>query len=98
ASLNPFSPEPRYAEGVIALREGRDAVAARAFHKALTLDRNWYPFLELALLDARAGRFGAATSEIRAARALDPLDPLVLDAARLIHRRRRIDPVAFNSQ
>ena len=96
ASLNPLSPQPRYAEGVIAMGQGRYGTAERAFRRALSIERTWYPYLELALLDARTGRFARARSEVARARSLNPLDPFVIAASQLVRRHRRIDPVSFN--
>jgi O-Antigen ligase len=96
ASLNPLSPSPRYAEGVIAMGQGRYVVAERAFRRALSTERSWYPYLEFALLDARTGRFAQARAEIAQARRLNPLDPFVIAASSLIRRHRRVDPVSFN--
>jgi tetratricopeptide (TPR) repeat protein len=96
ASLDPLSPDPRYAAAGIALDRSRFADARRAFEQALDVEDGWYPHFGLALLDARAGRFASARSEIGRARALNPLDPLVVKAADLIAKGKRIDPRAVD--
>jgi len=96
AWLNPLSPDPQYAEGVVAMSRGRNRAAASAFRRALAIERNWYPHLQLALLAAQARRFAAARAQIAMARRLDPLDPVVIDATELIRKGRRLDPIAFD--
>src|SRR2546423_2998286 len=84
ASLDPLSPDPRYAAAGIALDRSRFGDARRAFEQALDVADGWYPHFGLALLDSRARRFAAARREIARARALDARDPLVIRAAMLI--------------
>jgi hypothetical protein len=92
SALNPLSPDPRLAQGRIALVERRYATARRAFEQALEREDDWFPHFELALLDALRGRFAPARREIARAHALNPPDLLVTRAAALIAQRKRIDP------
>lgn len=92
ADLDPLAPEPHLARGTLALRRADFAGAERAFRRALEVEDGWYPHFELALLASRAGRKEAAKREIEQALRLNPPDPLVLEAAELIEKRKRIDP------
>ncbi|MEA2398392.1 MAG: hypothetical protein QOK25_1948 [Thermoleophilaceae bacterium] len=96
SALNPLSPEPRYAQGRIALDERRYGAARQAFQQALEREEAWYPHFELALIAAQEGRFGIARREIARAHALNPPDPLVTKAVSLIAKRKRIDPAAVD--
>jgi O-antigen ligase len=96
AALNPLSSEPRTVEGTIAVSLGEERRARGAFRRALELEQAWYPHLELALLEARAGRFRAARAEIAQAQRLSHKDPFIEEADRRIRRRERVDPAAFN--
>jgi hypothetical protein len=97
AALNPLSPQPYLAAGTLAVGRGQDAVARRAFARALALEEGWFPHFELALLDGRNRRTAAsARAEIARAAALNPHDPLVVEARRLIDRGAPIDPAAVN--
>lgn len=97
ASLNPFSPDPYISEGTIALNLDDSSRARIAFERALLRVDQWYPHLELALIDAQAGQFAAAKRQLAQAQALDVVDPTLAAAKLLIDRRRRVDPVAFNT-
>jgi hypothetical protein len=97
ASLDPLATLPHDAAGTIALRSHRLALAQLEFERSLSLQDAWYPRLELALLDTQSGRFSAARDEIIRSRVLDPLDPFLARAAKLIARRRSIDAVQFNA-
>ena len=59
---------------------------------------DWYPRMELALIAAHQGRFGAARRQLTAAAALDADDPLIVEARRLINDHHRINPIRFNRQ
>lgn len=96
AALNPLSSEPRTTEGTIAVSLGEKRRARRAFQRALELEQAWYPHMELALLDARAGRFRSARAEIAHAQLLSRRDPFIKEAKRRIMNRERVDPAAFN--
>ncbi len=96
ATLNPLSSAPRMTEGSIAVSLGQAGRAQRAFGQALEVEQVWYPHMELALLDAQAGQFSLARSEITRARQLSRKDPFIQKARQLILARRRIDARAFN--
>ena len=55
---------------------------------------NWYTWLELALIDAAAGRHKAAAAEAAQARRLNPHDPLVVRVTRRIEDRFSVDQTA----
>jgi hypothetical protein len=97
-SVNPLSANPDLVEGTIALQLHDAARARRAFAHAISIEDTWYPHLELALLDAQAGRFGAAEAELGRAARLDASDPVIVKARGLLATRRRSDPLAFNGQ
>jgi hypothetical protein len=96
AALNPLSSVPRMTEGTIAVSLRQPARARRAFRRALDVERTWYPYMELALLDAQEGRFRAARSEISRASRLSPRDPFIAKARRLVLARATVDPHSFN--
>ena len=96
AALNPFSPDPFYTEGTIAIELGDFERAGTAFEKANGRERDWYSYLELGLLNARAGRFAQALAQLREARSLDHDDPVVANAINLAVHHERIDPARFN--
>ena len=97
ADLNRFSPAPYISEGTIALNLGDSSRAQAAFERALGREDQWYPHLELALIDAQAGRFDSAAHQLALARSLDVEDPTLAAAKTLIDKRQRVDPVAFNT-
>lgn len=97
-SLNPLSVNPITSEGTIALYLGNTGRAVSAFQESLRKQDDWYPRLELALIDAAAGRFAPALRQIDAAIQLDADDPLIDQARQLILAHRRIDPFSFNQQ
>lgn len=96
ATLNPLSSAPRTVEGTIAVSLGENRRARRAFRSALEIEQAWYPHLELALLDARRGRFRSARAEIAQAQRLSRTDPFIEEAEQRILSRERVDPAAFN--
>jgi hypothetical protein len=74
--LNFLSDRPDLSAGAIATRTGRWDVARRSFEGAISRnDENWYPYLELAVLDALQGRKSAAVRELDRVRELNPLEP-----------------------
>jgi O-antigen ligase len=96
AALNPLSSEPRTVEGTIAVALGEDRRARRAFRRALEIEQAWYPHLELALIEARSGRFRSARAEIAQAQRLSRMDTFIKEAEQRILSRERVDPAAFN--
>jgi hypothetical protein len=97
-SLDPLSANPVTSEGTIALYLGDTSRSQHAFARAIAKEDDWYPRLELALIDADQRRFAPALQEIDRAAVLDVDDPLIVQARALIVRHQRIDPVAFNKQ
>jgi Flp pilus assembly protein TadD len=59
---------------------------------------NWVARFELGLLDAQAGRFGAAEAQIRRAEALNRNDPIVTEALAAVRDGERLDPLEVNRQ
>jgi hypothetical protein len=76
--LNPLSDEPDVLKAVIAAQVG-----ARSLQREYLLDaierneHNWYPMLELGLLESRAGRQRTALQWLERATALNPRDPII---------------------
>ncbi len=80
ASANPLSLDPLVTEGTICLQIRRFACAEQAFEAAAAQQDNWYSWLELGLLDARAGRRAEALRDLAHARQLSRVDPMVAEA------------------
>jgi O-Antigen ligase len=97
-SLDPLNANPITSEGTIALYRGDTARAARAFQRSLRRQDDWYPRLELGLIDARAGRFTAALTQLDAAARLDVEDPVLNQARAAIAAHHRLDPLTVNAQ
>jgi Flp pilus assembly protein TadD len=96
ASLDPLSADALTDEGAIAVNLGNEGRARAAFLAALRRENDWYPHLELALLDAHAGDFQAARAELSRAQALDVSDPALTAAGALIAAHKRENPALFN--
>jgi O-antigen ligase len=96
ADADPLSIDALIVEGTLAQGVDQPARARAAFTRALERERHWYAYLQLALLDAQAGRFGAAERQLAAASALSAKDPLIAEARRRIGRRERVDPARVN--
>jgi tetratricopeptide (TPR) repeat protein len=96
SGLNPFSIEPLVAKGTIAINLGESQTARLAFADALRREQNWYPWLQLALLDAQAGQFATASASLARAARLDVNDQLIEEARREITHHQLIDPARFN--
>ena len=79
--LNPLSERPAVVAGTLARREGDPGRARREFRQALErAPRDWYPHLQLALLDGAAGRQAEALSHLERARELNPGEDAVAAA------------------
>jgi len=64
-----------------------------AFSRALARNpTNWYTHLELALADSQLGRRQAALGELREAKALNPLEPIIDDVRTGLQNGEPIDP------
>jgi tetratricopeptide (TPR) repeat protein len=99
AQLNRVAATPLVVKGSIALRTRDLAEARRSLEAAIEREPdNWYAHFQLALTESLARAFPAATVEIERARELNPLDPVVADAAKLIARRRTPNPERLNSR
>lgn len=96
STFNPLSTEPLIARGTIDEELHEPGAARAAFANAVRKQLDWYPLLQLALLDAQAGRFPAARAELARAARLDAQDPLMPQARAMLARRQRIDPLSFN--
>jgi tetratricopeptide (TPR) repeat protein len=98
ADLNPLSAEPLVLEGSIAIRRGDMSRARESLRDAVAREPGtWYAWLQLGLLDAWRKRLDLASAEIQRARELNPKDPAVALASRLVRRRIAIDPQAVNA-
>ena len=97
ASLNPLSASPLLFRGTIAELVGDDRLAEESFRASVRREpRNWYGYLQLALLAASESEFGRATALIDRARQLNPRDRVAAVADRLIRRRIAVDPASVN--
>jgi hypothetical protein len=89
--LNPLSDAPDVAAGVVAGRRGRLDEMRRAFERALERNaKNWYSQLELALVDAAEGERAHALAHLRAARALNPRETVLVDVERRVRAGERV--------
>jgi tetratricopeptide (TPR) repeat protein len=77
-TLNPFTDEADVYAGVVAGELGDTARQRAAFRRAVERNPgNWYPYLELAVLDARGGRPEAGLRRLALARRLNPIEPVL---------------------
>ena len=96
AALDPLSANALTDEGAIAVNLGNESRARTAFVEALGRENDWYPHLELALLDAHARQFKQAMAELSSAEALDASDPAMTAARALIVSHKQESPAQFN--
>lgn len=97
ASLNPLTALPLVYKGLIAREAGEAEVARAAFAAALEREPdNWFASMELGLLEASEGNGEAAAEALRRAQALNPLDPLLEIALRLVSAGGIVDPALFD--
>ena len=76
--LNPLSERPDVVAATLAQRAGQPDRARLAFENALKRNPDdWFIHLQLALLDAAAGRQTEALASLRRAEALNPLEPAI---------------------
>ena len=93
ADLNPLSPDPQKAAGVVEIRAGRYAEAERHLHLATGRDPNDPGMhLLLAVLASKAGRTDEARRLIEEARRMAPRDEVIQMALRPLRRGRPLDP------
>jgi O-antigen ligase len=98
ADLNPLSARPLLLEGSIALARGEFTLAQKPLHRATGREpHSWYAWLQLGIADAGAGRPDRADADLRRARRLNPKDPVVALAARLLHRGIALDPARLDA-
>jgi hypothetical protein len=97
-SIDPLSAEAITSEGTLALYLGDTDRARQAFQRSVRRQDDWYPRVELALIDARAGNFDQALAEIDAAIRLDANDPVIDDVRTQIAAHHRVDPFAINAR
>jgi tetratricopeptide (TPR) repeat protein len=104
--LNPLSERSDVVAGTLAKRAGRSGQARTAFEDAVRRNPDdWYAHLQLAVLNAAAGRRLEAANALSRAEALNPLEPTIqavkadLLANRPVEREivRRIDGLAVRS-
>jgi tetratricopeptide (TPR) repeat protein len=74
--LNPLSGEPHLKAGEIALVRGERERARHEMEKAISLEDDWYPHFELAIIASENGERKLAIAEMKFAKRMDPLDEL----------------------
>jgi tetratricopeptide (TPR) repeat protein len=93
--LNVLSGEPDVVAGVLARRLGDREGASEAFRRALGRAPNdWYPHVELAVIDLEAGRRTAALRHLEHARRMNPLEPSI-HALRALAARNETVPASL---
>lgn len=81
ARWNPFSDQPQLTEAALAANVLDRRREVRALHAALRKNgEDWYAHLMLGIVAGREGRPRLAAAELRRARALSPLEPVVIYA------------------
>ncbi len=70
------------------MERGQASKARSAFEQAVQRENDWFPHLELALLDAQARQFGPAQQQLATAEALDSDDPVLAEARTVILGRQ----------
>ena len=98
AELNRLSIDPLITEGSLALQLGRANRARSAFREALGREQHWYPYLALAVLEARDRRYPAARALLARAAALDAQDPVIAYARARIDHDRPVDLAGLTRQ
>jgi hypothetical protein len=89
--LNPLSDRADLIAGAIAGRIGDLDRMRAAYSAALERNpRNWYAHLEIAILDANAGKRAAALRRLATARALNPFEPTIADVRRRVEEGQRV--------
>jgi Flp pilus assembly protein TadD len=92
ADLNPLSPNPKKASGVILARQGRIDEAALQFREALERSpRDSYVELQLGVIESELGRPVDALDHLRRAGVLAPRDAAIREAVAAVFRGRRLD-------
>ncbi len=76
ADLNPLSSEPKLKAGEIALLRGELKRARDEMEAAISLEDNWYPHFELAIIASQNDEPKLALAELKTAKRMDPYDEL----------------------
>ena len=98
ARVDPWSAEPYLYLGSVELNRGETRPAEAAFARAAKREpQNWYAYLQLAVTDVQTGNFAAAERHVTAARRLNPKDPGIALAARLVRRKIMFSPALLNN-
>jgi O-antigen ligase len=85
--LNPLSDRADLISGALALEAGNRRQARSSFRRAFGRDpQNWYPEVQLGLLDLGEGRRDAALARLSNARRMNPLEPAIASALRAAQR------------
>ena len=85
--LNPLSDRADLISGALALEAGDRRQARTSFRRAFGRDpQNWYPEVQLGLLDLGEGRRDAALARLSNARRMNPLEPAISSALRAAQR------------
>lgn len=89
--LNPLSAQPFLVAGAIASRLGDRERIRVEFQRVLAREPdNWYATLELGVLESQLGRWTNAVRLLERARRLDPLEPTIAYALRLVRSHHRV--------
>jgi tetratricopeptide (TPR) repeat protein len=98
ADLDRLSARPPLLEGSIALARRDLTHAQTALNRAIGREpHSWYAWFQLGIADAGAGRPARAAADLRRARRLNPKDPVIALAARLLHRGIALDPARLDA-
>ena len=99
AELNPLTAEPYLLRGSMALELGDTSLARDSFTTALHREpRNWYAYLQLAMLEGSLGDEGAARRYLNRSLALNPNDKVADKVRRLLDDGKPIDPNELNQR
>ncbi len=98
AYLNPLSAKPYLLAGEIAIARREDARARRSFERALEREDGWYPHFELGAIASKEGHPRLALAQMKTAKRLNPLEPLVEDSLAELEEGENLDPTAIQEQ
>jgi O-Antigen ligase len=91
--LNPLSDQADLVTGAIASRLGDLVLMRSSFEQAAERNpANWYPYLELAIVDAIEGRDEVALARLREAKARNPLEPTIDEIRAKVEQGDPISP------
>lgn len=94
--LNPLAIAPVMGEGRLAIALDRPDEARAAYRRALDREESWLAYLQLALLDAQAGKWADAERRLEQASTLSANDVAIREARKLVLGRKRVDPAEFD--